>query len=311
MRIGSLIKKLVYLVISKQINKSSDQTFLKFIFVVNSIPLFRSNFLRRVRNFLLYVPNARSCTHKVLGRPVNFLYSTDVNDDFRIDCRSNFTEYELISRIFFFITSKSAKTILDIGAYSGIYSITAALANPQSHILAFEPNPEIFTLAEINFKINNLSKRVSLMPLALSDHLGKERLYFNVSGWESATASLNKNGDNFIEVDVSTIDFVARDLDVDLIKIDVEGFEGTVFSGGLDMLNKSHPIILSEVLTQQNMLAQSQVLSRFGYGNPIQVSSDPDSSDSRNYIWFTKDKSDAVLRNLSEAKASVSNSFFA
>lgn len=266
---------------------------------------FRLNSLRRVRNYLLYIPDGRSCTHKIDGPPVNFLYQTEVYDDFRIECRSNFSEYELVSRIFFFISSKSANTILDIGAYSGIYSITAALANPMAHILAFEPNPQIFTLAKENIEINNLSTRVSLMPIALSDHIGKEKLYFNISGWESATASLIIKGDNFIEVDVSTIDFVTRDLDVHLIKIDVEGFEGSVFSGGLNMLNKSHPVILSEVLTQQDMLTQSQVLSRFGYENPIQVSSNPNSSDSRNYIWFTKDQQDMVSRNLSEAKAFI------
>jgi FkbM family methyltransferase len=283
------------------INKSNDWTYLRFIQIVNFLPFANHNFFRRLRNSLLYLPEVRAYTQEIRDYPVNFLYRTELYDDFRIECRSNFSEYEVISRGFFFNSSKSAQTILDIGAYSGIYSITAGLANPNAHVYAFEPNPEIFTLAQHNIKINNLSKRITLMPLALGYEAGREKLFFNVSGWETATASLNNCGDSFIEVDVSTIDSNFDNMQVDLIKIDVEGFEANVLSGGIRTLINSHPIILSEVLTKGDMDSQSEVLLGLGYEPPIQVSKNPKSSDFRNYVWYTNDKRQNVLKDIREA----------
>ena len=305
LKLAHLFKKIVYLYLGNVINKSNDWTYLRFIRYVNFLPFTNHNFFRRLRNSLLYLPEGRAYTQKILDYPVNFLYRTELYDDFRIECRSNFSEYEVISRRFFFNSSKSAQIILDIGAYSGIYSITAGLANLNAHVYAFEPNPEIFTLAQHNIKINDLSKRVTLMPLALGYESGREKLFFNVSGWETATASLDNCGDNFIEVDVSTIDSNFGNIQVDLIKIDVEGFEAKVLSGGMKTLIKSHPIILSEVLTNRDMDSQSEVLLSLGYEPPIQVSLNPKSSDFRNYIWFTHDKRQNVLKDIHDAIDSV------
>jgi FkbM family methyltransferase len=303
LKVANLSKKIVYWLLGKVINKSNEWTFLKFVQLVNFLPFTKYNFFRRLRNSLLHLPDGRSYTQKVVGYPVNFLYRTELYDDFRIECRSSFSEYELISRGFFFRSSKSAQVILDIGAYSGIYSITASLANRNAHVYAFEPNPEIFSLAQNNIKLNHLSKNVTLMPLALGNELGREKLFFNVSGWETATASLSSCGNKFVEVEVSTIDLNFGNIQVDLIKIDVEGFEAKVLSGGRKMLIKCHPIILSEVLTDRDMASQSEVLRGLGYELPIQVSLNPNSSDFRNYIWFTSDKRQAVLRNIREARS--------
>ena len=296
------LKKLFNLILGNVINKSNNWTFVKYIQIVNLLPFSKYKFFRRVRNSLLYLPESRAYTQNIVGNPVAFSYRTELYDDFRIECRSNFSEYELISRQFFFRISKSAKNILDIGAYSAIYSITAGLANPDANVYAFEPNPEIFALAKHNIESNNLSSRILLMPFALSNQVGIENLYFNISGWESATASLSNRSDKYIEVEVSTIDLIFRDIQVDLIKIDVEGFEGKVFSGGLNTLLRSQPIILSEVLSERDMASQSEELIGLGYETPIQVSVDPKSSDFRNYIWFTKDKREVVLRNFREAQ---------
>ena len=296
------LKKLFKLILGNVINNSNNWTFVKYIQIVNLLPSAKFKFFRRLRNSLLYLPRGRPYTQNIVGNPVAFSYRTELYDDFRIECRSNFSEYELISRQFFFRISKLAKNILDIGAYSAIYSITAGLANPDANVYAFEPNPEIFALAKHNIESNNLSSSILLLPLALSNQVGIENLYFNISGWESATASLSNRSDKYIEVEVSTIDLIFRDIQIDLIKIDVEGFEGKVFSGGLNTLLKSHPIILSEVLSERDMASQSEELLGLGYETPIQVSVDPESSDFRNYIWFTKDKREVVLRNFREAQ---------
>ena len=274
-----------------------------YLSLVNKIPALKIKLFRKIRNFLIFLPKARVSTHQIKANPVRFIYSTNLKDDFRYDCRSSFSEYELVSRKFFYLQAKSAGSILDIGAYSGIYSITAALANEKSVIYAFEPNPEILELAKKNFEINAITSRISLLPVALGDVKGTANLYFNPSEWESATASLNVNSGKHIEVTVSTIDDILAGNPIDLIKIDVEGFESTVFVGGEKSLREFCPIILSEILSPEDLQSQLNVLTKYGYEFPVQISENPDSTDVRNYIWFTENKRERAMSDLKLARS--------
>lgn len=297
------VRRFLSLLVNALIDVTGNRGLNSYLNLVNKIPFLQYELLRRIRNALICLPRVRTSIHQIKANPVGFKYFTNLKDDFRFDCRSSFSDYELISRRFFYVEAKSACSILDIGAYSGIYSITAALANKKSVIRAFEPNPEILELTRKNFEINSMSNRVSLMPFALGNSNGSAKLYFNPSGWENATASLNAKGGKHIEVTVSTIDDVLDGNPVDLIKIDVEGFESTVFAGGKKSLGEFHPLILSEILSPKDLQSQFEVLSSFGYQFPIQVSTNPNSTDFRNYIWFTEASHERVLSDLSLARS--------
>ena len=90
-----------------------------------------------------------------------------------------------------------------------------------------------------------------------------------------------------------------------MIKIDVEGFQGKISSGGLKTPFRYQPVILSEVLSEKDKASQSEVLLRLDYETLIQVSLDPKSSDFRNHIWFTQDKREVVLGNFREAQSTL------
>jgi FkbM family methyltransferase len=138
-------------------------------------------------------------------------------------------------------------TVLDIGANIGNY--TQALVNQRSNaqIFAFEPSKTAQAFLEMRFKNN---KRISLLPLALSDEEGIRKLWAPSPG--SGLASLSKrklshssiNFDHFEEVEVTTLDKWNEtwNLSPDLIKLDVEGHELSVLNGAKKILESTRVV---------------------------------------------------------------------
>ena len=79
---------------------------------------------------------------------------------------------------------------------------------------------------------------------------------------------------------------------MDLIKIDVEGYETNVLKGGSSIIKKSSPIILMESLNQETLEKQFELLSKLGYLKPLQVNGD--GFDLNNWLWFTESHGDKV-----------------
>ena len=87
----------------------------------------------------------------------------------------------------------------------------------------------------------------------LADKQGKLTLTQQSTGVESvATLLEGKKGLRTTEVDISTVDAVVkeRNLDVGLIKIDVEGFEPQVIQGALETIKSQKPVLVIAIYHQ-------------------------------------------------------------
>jgi FkbM family methyltransferase len=139
--------------------------------------------------------------------------------------------------------------ILDVGANIGVTSAILAVLRPGASIYSFEPGPETFGfLCETVRPFGN----VMASRVAMSDKPGITRFLDNATSGSASHLSINGNslGGSTIEVSVSTIDqFVKeRSIDhVDLIKIDVEGFEPDVISGARETIARLRPGVFVEV----------------------------------------------------------------
>jgi FkbM family methyltransferase len=162
---------------------------------------------------------------------------------------------------------RRARLFLDIGSHTGIYTLLACARNPHLRVFAFEPVPEVQTALIRNLEINGFTVRCSVRPEALSDHCGTAQFHVPVS---RDMASLDPRGflglpGRLIEVDVCTVDsLIERGTVVDLIKIDVEGFEDAVLRGMNRVLEESRPRIIFECLTQDAANKVNRLL-RDGY----------------------------------------------
>lgn len=131
-----------------------------------------------------------------------------------------------------FITSQRAPFVfLDIGANQGLYSLIAA-ANPQcAHAYAFEPVAATLRLLRDNIQLNQLTGRVTVFPVGISDR--DEEVLISIKPGHSGVASVDHVvGAASERITVRRMCSVASAIvppELPLVvKIDVEGHEGTV-----------------------------------------------------------------------------------
>jgi len=261
--------------------------------------------MRRARAALAFLPEAQDSRLRIRADPVTFDYVSTGFDDLQLASRLDFEAWEPISRWFFFLMAQTSARVVDVGAYSGVYSLTAALAGPRVLVTAFEPNPEMFALARRNVDVNGLSDRIALLPVALSDVDGTSHLYLEPVRGGTSAASLIGSGDRFVDVRVSTLDGMLGSVAVDLVKIDVEGGEAAAFRGAASLLQAHRPVILAEALGSDDLRGQFEALAPLGYGRPIPVSVGGTHGDERNYVWVGPERRAEVSAVLARARDRV------
>ncbi len=161
------------------------------------------------------------------------------------------------------------EAVLDIGAFTGLFGLIAAAANPVARVTSFEPIPHIAARARLNGGLNGL-RNYRVEDAAVSDRAGRRRL--TLFGGDSATtgaslASKPRSDIGGLEVEVITVDHRAGHAPgrVALIKLDTEGDEVSALSGAAETLRRDHPVVLSEVLNDAAVAAQVGHMAACGY----------------------------------------------
>jgi len=155
-------------------------------------------------------------------------------------------------------------TVLDIGANIGLLTIFMSQAvGGKGHVFSFEPAPDNVRLLEKNIKANHL-KNVTIVSSAVSDKIGSLKLFlsdFNpgdhriynpedkTRGWDNKNAVYDKlisGKRSAIDVPVISIDQFLKNYErpVSFIKIDVQGAEGGVLNGMIQILKKNPDVKL-------------------------------------------------------------------
>lgn len=173
--------------------------------------------------------------------------------------------------------SRGAQEILDVGANTGIYSLVARNNNPTARIIAIEPIQINADILEANIDANHADVIVERM--AMSDREGEAEMFMLRDRLNYMT-SLNDNryarhpeiaGQSEIvttKVPVGTYRTLAEKhaLDgPDLIKIDVEGHEVAVLGSLLPLIRNHRPMILLEVIGDDNARAINEMMNGLGY----------------------------------------------
>jgi len=134
-------------------------------------------------------------------------------------------------------------TVLDIGANVGYYTVNfASIVGEKGQVFAFEPDPSNFSILKKNIRLNNF-KNIILVNKAVSNSLSPTTLFQNSSNTGGHSIIKTENSKKKILVDSTTLDEYFKNFShpIDLIKIDVEGAEYQVISGGLNFFKKLKP----------------------------------------------------------------------
>ena len=161
-------------------------------------------------------------------------------------------------------------TVWDIGANMGLFSFAAAVAaGPAGRVLAVEPDTKLAGQLRRSAAEGADRAPVEILPAAVSDDLSVAR--FHVARRSRATSHLAGFGTAMTGgtrstqlVPTVTLDWLAARFPVpDVLKIDVEGAEVAVLSGGAGVLARS-PTVICEV-SAQNADAVTGLLASHGY----------------------------------------------
>jgi len=148
-------------------------------------------------------------------------------------------------------TLRPGMTFVDVGANIGFYSLEAARIVENGKVYAFEPIPTTYDILVKNIKVNNV-KTIIPVNMAVSDQNGKTQFFWNKRRRGDASMFKNKlaSKHDALEVDTTTLDSYFKEavgnMDVDFIKIDVEGAEALVIKGADSLLKSSKVKILLE-----------------------------------------------------------------
>lgn len=177
--------------------------------------------------------------------------------------------------------TQQASVILDIGANIATTSLCFASINQHARILSFEPHPDTFVRARENVRLNPF-KNIELFNVGLGEKMEKVKLY-----------EVNKNNPGMNRIFMEEKDYpykliTIEKLDdfleaekihrVDLIKIDVEGFELSVLKGGEKIIRSCKPILFIELDDDNlrdngtNAGSMIELLISFGYKNIYRAS---------------------------------------
>jgi FkbM family methyltransferase len=144
--------------------------------------------------------------------------------------------------------------VIVVGANIG--TIAVPLAREAEITYAFEPQKPIFNLLHDNARLNDLAERMVLMQAAVGAERGTARVpqLDYASRYNFGGVQISEEG---VKVEMVTLDDVFfREIKgwdrnfplnkIDLLHIDVEGWETEVLRGGMEIINKTRPIIYLE-----------------------------------------------------------------
>lgn len=171
--------------------------------------------------------------------------------------RIHFPETEM--RFLNSLPSAAADVCIDVGAAMGSYSwIMDRIAKK---VYAFEPGKEHYQ----HLKSFVFGTNIEVLCAAVGSVSGRANLYTpgsDTNALHSATLShenpvISEGRTSIEQVDQLTLDgFLSERLDskrsVDVLKVDVEGYEREVFRGALRTLSRHHPLIICEIEARHN-----------------------------------------------------------
>jgi FkbM family methyltransferase len=172
--------------------------------------------------------------------------------------------------------ARRSKTILDIGANTGIHSVIVSKMNPDTKIYAIEPYQTNYIRLEKNLFINNCSN-VEVKRIALGEKEDTINFYIPVdNSITDVSSAVENHGIRIYEDQVkwkkanvkqSTLNKLAEEIkQIDFFKCDVESYEVNVFKGAADFFTANKPPFVLEIcLDDEKVSFFNEFSKKFGY----------------------------------------------
>ncbi len=152
-------------------------------------------------------------------------------------------EFEPLETAEFVKSITKDSIVFDIGANFGYYSIIAGSLANLGNVYAFEPDKNNFLDFKSNIELNNLLNVVA-------ENVGvgdiNSTMSFKMDGIHRGRSKIVDNNGDYT-IDVVTLDSYCQSNNIeniDILKVDVEGFETKILLGAKEIIKKSHNLKL-------------------------------------------------------------------
>ena len=180
--------------------------------------------------------------------------------DFTYHTLASFGSYEPYVSSHMFTRLSDVRVFVDVGANLGLFALPAAKKiAPAGHVYAFEASYRNANLLQQNAWRNSL-KNVTVYPIGLSDSNG---CAYTINSNNTSNNTLFEGGNQGENVELTPVvrldSFWDAKIKIDMIKIDIEGYEYKFLEGAMQTIAKYHPAIYLEY---------SDLFQRTGSGVP-------------------------------------------
>jgi len=129
-------------------------------------------------------------------------------------------------------------TVADVGAFFGFYTFPfLKRVGPYGRVVAFEPDPGNLAFLKSITKRYTMGLRLEIVGFAVGQSRGK--LKFDAQGISTSSVAIESNPKGQVmEVACVSLDEFFADEKLDIIKIDVEGYEEKVLAGARNILKR-------------------------------------------------------------------------
>lgn len=176
--------------------------------------------------------------------------------------------------------TQSDCVFLDIGANIGAYALLVGGDDSVQEAIAFEPVPTLADELVENSRINNLSKKITVRRVVLSDSSGDTDFiirskYAGDGGVAETHLFKHLPFERIEKLKKSTLDSeVPLEGKTVIAKIDVEGHELNVLLGARNLLSRNKGFLQIEFLTPQQELVGTKFLKEFGWERLFKIDHD-------------------------------------
>lgn len=178
----------------------------------------------------------------------SFLMLNIINDDSSVVKHFWKGSHDLEELDILFEITKDEGVFIDVGAHTGLYTITSLKANPKNSVVCFEPYFMNLSRLITNLRLNGLSKNVSTILGAVSNFDGKSNLKITTEkSYMSKGGKLSEEGQDTNVYKLDTLFFKKFEKKLNAIKIDTEGEDFKVLLGAKNLIREHKPKIIIEV----------------------------------------------------------------
>ncbi|GAA2758965.1 FkbM family methyltransferase [Actinopolymorpha rutila] len=165
--------------------------------------------------------------------------------------------------------ARPADVMLDIGAYTGLFTLVSTTVNPKLAAHAFEIVPEVYRMLFDNCVRNRVLDRTTLHHVGLG--VPGSTVDMPIASGDSALPcyySVDMHFSDGVPIAIRSLDSFTDVAEPDarvVMKVDVEGGEHAVFEYGQKFLAAHRPDILCEVLEHSDGARLAELLQSHGY----------------------------------------------